>query len=194
MEGNKKSIEGVTPATLKIASAFFACVFYFVCDFYFWASEYYVQNPPYIIIAFIAICLSFASYVYLRKREPERTDSKIYALLACIGFALFIYTLIPRINIATDNDGLNDYVYILDEDNVWQSMQGYPSVNVYLSQSKYWKQFKPGDKYTFQLRKGGLGIWLVNMENVYEEQKRFYDCNDVISCMSVDAIDLSNGQ
>ncbi len=192
MDDNKNLMQDSTPATLKIALVFFLCITYFTGEIYFWSSEYYVETPPYLAILLIALILSYFIYIFLQKREPERTDAKKYIFLAYFGFALLTYAFIPRVNILTDTNGLKDYVYELDKDNVWQSTERSPPVDIYLSQSKYWQQFKTGDQYILQLRKGGLGIWLVNMEQIYKEQKKYYDCDDFKSCMLVDSIDLSN--
>lgn len=192
MENGRKKIEGVTPATLKIAITFFVCVLYFFGEIYLWGSEYYVLTPPYIGLGFISIVLSIAAYLFLKKQEPERTDSATYALLALIGFALSSYALIPRLNIITDSGGVKNYSYTLDENHIWKNSKGLPPLDVYLSITEYWQQYKPGDEYTFQLRKGGLGIWLVNMDKIYDDQKRFYDCNGLTSCMFTNSINLSN--
>ena len=50
--------------------------------------------------------------------------------------------------------------------------------------SEWWRQYKPGDTYTFELRRGGLGIWQVNMTKIYDAQKRYYRCGGVLSCMT----------
>jgi hypothetical protein len=192
MNTERKKIEGVTPATLKVAITFFVCVLYFVGEIYFWGSEYYVKTPPYIAMGFTSIILSSLAYLFLKQQEPERSDLTTYALLTLIGFVLFTYALIPRVNIITDSEGIKDYSYHLDENYTWQSREGLPTLNVYLSVTEYWQQYKPGDEYTFQLRKGGLGIWLVNMDEIYADQKRFYDCNDITSCMFTNGFKLSN--
>lgn len=191
MDDNKKNIQDITPATLKVALGFFLCVSYFIGEIYFWSSEYYVETPPYILVFLIALILSSFTYNFLKRREPERTDTKTYVSLACLGFALLAYAVIPRLNILTDSNGLNNYTYVLDENLIWQSSEGYPPVDIYLPQSRYWQQFQAGDESTLQLRNGGLGIWLINMDKVYEDQKKYYDCDGFVSCMLVDSIDLN---
>lgn len=193
MGDNKKTIQDTTPATLKIALTFFLCVFYFVGEIYFWGSEYYIETPPYIAVLLITLFLGSYVYNFLIQREPERTDAKTYVFLACLGFALFTYAFIPRVTILTDSNGLKNITYVLDEDHVWQSTEGYPPVDIYLPLSKYWQQFEAGDQTVLQLREGGLGIWLINMDQIYEDQKKYYDCDGFTSCMFVDSIDLSSG-
>ena len=179
----KHQIEGVTPATLRVAIVFFLCVFYFGGEIYFWGTEYYAGSPPYPLIVIMSLILGFAAYQYLLKKEPERTDARTYGLLASLGFALFTFAVILRLNIVTDSQGLQDYHYQLSADLTWQSEAAVPILDLYMSGSEYWQQYEVGDEATFQLRQGGLGIWQVNMDKVYDQQKLFYDCDGMMSCM-----------
>lgn len=61
----KHQIEGVTPATLRVAIVFILCVFYFAGEIYFWGSEYYANSPPYLLIVIVSLVLSFITYRYL---------------------------------------------------------------------------------------------------------------------------------
>jgi len=98
---------------------------------------------------------------------------------------LALYSFIPRINILTDKNGVNGYHYILGSDYIWRTKEPKaPELDLYLKSSRWWQQFEPGDAYTFYLRKGGLGIWQVNMSKIYDDQKEFYDCNGVLTCMT----------
>lgn len=179
----KHQIEGVTPATVRVAIVFFLCIFYFVGEIYLWGSEYYADSPPYLLIVIVSLFLSFVVYRYLLKKEPEHTDTKSYGLVASIGFALFAYAIVLRLNIMTDSQGLQDYRYQLAADMTWQSDEAVPDLDLYMPKSQYWQQYQVGDEETFQLRQGGLGIWQINMDKVYDKQKLFYDCDGVLSCM-----------
>lgn len=180
----KHQIEGVTPATWRIAMIFFLCVFYFAGEIYLWGSEYYADSPPYVFIVIVSLMLSVAAYRYLLIKEPDRTDAKTYGLLASLGFALFTYAVILRINLITDTQGLQDYRYHLTADLTWQSHGDMPTLDLYMPSSEYWQQYEVGDEVTFQLRQGGLGIWQINMNKVYDQQKLFYDCDGMLSCMA----------
>jgi hypothetical protein len=113
-------------------------------------------------------------HLTLRHFEPERKNSALYALLFALGIGLAAYPLLARVNAWTDTAGLHGYEYRLDTDYVWCSREpGVPDLDMYLSGSRWWRQFHPGDSYTFELRKGGLGFWQVNMSPVYEAQKQY---------------------
>jgi len=154
-----------SPTTIKLATIFIGSVVYFISEHYFLASEYYVNSPPYLIISIISLMAIFYVFRLLKKKEPERKDSHLYAIIVAIGVALFLYSFIPRINV----------IWVAD-DNIS------PSIRLYSKLSKFWQEFKPGDKYFFEIRRGGLGVWLVNMDRVYAEQKEYYDCNTYMNC------------
>lgn len=173
-----------TPFTISIAVAFFICILVFIQESYFWASEYYASGPPYFAIVVISGLLTLLVFVLLKRAEPERKDSHTYALLLGIGFALVVYALVPRINIWTDDEGLANHSYVLNPDYIWESVNyGPPKLDLYMKSSDWWQQYEPGDEYTFQMRRGGLGIWQVNMTQIYDDQQKFYDCEGSIECM-----------
>lgn len=181
----QQKIEGATPATLSVAAAFMAFVGYFVVEHYFTANEYYAVTPPYLAILLSGVVGAGLVFAWLRSREPDGANHAVFAALFALGFGMAIYSFLPRLNILTDQDGLHEYNYTLDADYLWQPHDSsLPKLRLYLKSSDWWQQYKPGDSYTFELRKGGLGIWQVNMSRIYDDQKRYYVCGDVISCMA----------
>jgi hypothetical protein len=164
----------VTPLTAIVAFVFVALVFSFIIDIYFTANEFYADYVPYQLISLSALTGFMIVHLALRHFEPERRNSALYALLFGLGIGLAAYPLLARINAWTDNAGLHAYEYWLDTDYVWRATEpGTPDLDIYLSGSRWWRQFHPGDSYTFELRKGGLGFWQVNMSPVYEAQKHY---------------------
>lgn len=179
------TIEDQTPATLAVAVIFIALVIYFIIEHYFTASEYYAGNPPYTGIFLSGVAGALLVMLFLKRVEPERKNTPLFALLTGLGVGLASYSFIPRANMLTDTDGLREYSYTLATDHVWRSDNPVlPELRLYSKDSRWWRQYGPGDTYTFELRKGGLGIWQVNMSKVYEAQKMFYECDGVLSCMS----------
>jgi len=164
----------VTPLTASVALIFVVLVFSFVIEIYFTANEFYADYVPYQLIGLSALLGFLIVHLTLRYFEPNRKNSALYALLFALGIGLAAYPLLARVNAWTDNAGLHDYEYRLDSDYVWRSTEpGAPDLDMYLSASRWWRQFHPGDSYTFELRKGGLGFWQVNMSPVYEAQKHY---------------------
>ena len=182
---NKRvQLEGSTPATLGVAFVFMAFVGYFIVEHYFTAKEYYAEEPPYLAIFLVSLAGAWLVFTLLKRLEPGGANHAAFALLFSLGVGLATYSFIPRLNILTDNSGLREYVYTLNPEYVWQpASPALPDLHLYLKSSDWWRQFKPGDTYRFELRQGGLAIWQVNMSNIYDEQKRFYDCGGLLSCM-----------
>ena len=164
----------VTPLTAIIAVIFVALVFSFIIEIYFTASEFYAGTLPSQLIGLSALIGFLIVHLTLRHFEPKRNNSALYALLFGLGMGFAAYPFLVRVNAWTDTSGLRGYEYRLDTDYVWRSGEpDAPELDLYLSSSRWWKQFHPGDIYTFELRKGGLGFWQVNMSPVYEAQKHF---------------------
>ena len=164
----------VTPLTAIVAVIFVALVFTFIIEIYFTANEFYADYVPYQLIGLSALFGFLIVHLALRHFEPERKNSALYALLFALGIGLAAYPLLARVNAWTDTAGLQGYEYRLDTDYVWRSTEpGTPDLDMYLSGSRWWRQFHPGDSYTFELRRGGLGFWQVNMSPVYKAQRRY---------------------
>jgi hypothetical protein len=182
---SRPQLEGATPATLGIAVAFMACVGYFIVEHYFTAKEYYAEVPPYLAMFLASMAGVGLVFVLLGRLEPGGANHAAFAVLFGLGIGLAAYSFIPRLNILTDKDGLREYVYTLNSEYVWQpATPALPELHLYLKSSDWWRQYETGDTYTFVLRQGGLGIWLVNMSKIYDDQKRYYDCDGVLSCMT----------
>ena len=170
-----KTSGDITPVTGIVAGIFALLVLYFGVEIYFTETEFYVGTAP--VIGFIACGLvgSAMVFVLLRLIEPERKDTVLYALLFGLGLGLAANPFLVRLNAWTDLGGLKSHEYRLNEELVWNATKGgAPDLDLYLSSSDWWRQHKPGDTYIFELRKGGLGFWQVNMIPVYNDQKAFY--------------------
>jgi hypothetical protein len=175
-----------TPAVAKgVAGAFGLCVMYFVAEHFFLAEEYYAGSPPYVAIAICAAAGGGLVFLLLRRWDAGGASHATYSTLAAIGFGLAVYGFLPRLNIWTAAQEPAAHLYTLDENFVWQpASPSMPPLNLYLHASRWWGQFGPGDTYSFHLRRGGLGFWQVDMRTIYAEQKRYYDCDGVLSCLS----------
>jgi hypothetical protein len=164
----------VTPLTAVIAVTFIVLVFSFITEIYFTASEFYAGSTPYAWIGLSALIGFLVVHLGLKHLEPKRTNSALYALLFGLGVGLAAYPFLARVNAWTDTAGLHGYEYQLGPDFQWRASEpGPPDLDMYLSGSAWWRQFRPGDTYTFELRKGGLGFWQVNMQPIYEAQRHF---------------------
>ena len=173
---NPKASGDVTPVTGAIAGFFALLVLYFGVEIYFTANEFYAGAAP---VAWFVACGLLGSalvFVLLRLIEPDRKDSVVYALLFGLGVGLAANPFLVRLNTWTDLGGLKGHEYQLNQEMIWAAIEGdAPELDLYLASSEWWRQYKPGDTYTFELRKGGLGFWQVSMTPVYNDQKAFYE-------------------
>ncbi|MEJ2140758.1 MAG: hypothetical protein P8Y24_00085 [Gammaproteobacteria bacterium] len=95
--------------------------------------------------------------------------SVIFGVFA--GIAL--YPGLLRINQLTDSYGLRSYEYQMKSDGVFRSND--PSLpEIRMAPDKYWKSIKIGDKYSFRIRKGGLGFYQIDMDKVYANMRNWY--------------------
>lgn len=183
--GQGLGLTGVTPLTGLIAATMGFGVIYFIVEVYFTLSEFYVSGPPWAALVAVAVIASLLIYVLLGAVEPKRNDSAIYALLFALAVGFIAYPLSIRISVWTAPGAEIAGQYELGKDYVWHPKgdTSLPPLHLYLQGSRWWRQFKPGDTHTFDVRRGGLGRWLVDMGRVYREQKAFYRCHGPIDCM-----------
>ena len=166
--------DDVTPVTATIAIIFVVLVCLFIAEIYFTANEFYADSIPYSLLCISALLGFLVAHLSLKHIEPERTNSAVYALLFGLGVGFAAYPFLLRVNAWTDSADLQPYDYHLDSDYVWRAEEpDTPELHLYLSSSSWWQQFQPGDSYSFELRKGGLDFWQVNMSPIYDSQKGF---------------------
>lgn len=178
-------LNGVTPVTGLIAATMTFGVAYFIVENYFTLSAFYVNGPPWAVLIGAAIAAGAIILPILRRTEPKRSDSPIYALLFALAIGFIAYPLSIRINLWTAPQPAISSPYQLGGDYLWHPIHNpnLPDLDIYLKSSRWWRQFGPGDTHHFTLQRGGLGNWLIDMKAVYQEQQNFYHCNGILDCM-----------
>lgn len=152
---------------------FVALVLYFIIDVYFGFGEYYVGMAPWHWFAGFAVCGLGIAATMLHIAGHLSSQGKLMAMLFGVGVGLASYPFLLRVNAWTDPVGLQDYSYTLGERDTWVAEENVPDL-VFDIGSQYWDQFEPGDAKSFQLRRGGLDFYQINMLPVYAEQRAFY--------------------
>jgi hypothetical protein len=89
-----------------------------------------------------------------------------------VGLAL--YPGLLRLNEATDSEGLRDCEYRLTAYVVFSPVDSQLPVLEFDKDGQYWRQFALGTTHKFELRKGGLGFYQVNMAPVYAKLREYY--------------------
>jgi hypothetical protein len=156
-----------------VAVVFVAFVLYFIIDVYFGFGEYYAGTTPWhLFVAFAVGGLGLAATM-LHVAGHLSSQGKLMAMLFGIGAGLAAYPFLLRVNAWTDPIGLRAYTYTLAEHDTWVAEEDVPDL-VFDISSEYWDQFELGDARFFELRRGGLDFYQVNMRPVYAEQREFY--------------------
>ena len=167
-----------SPISITMAGFLFFAIFYYIVEVYFTLSEFYAGTPPYfymVIAAFIAVIIS---YLMLLKTKFAIVEKITLAVFMGFAMAAVSYPLMLRVNEWTDAEGLQTYSYVKSCVVKWDSnRQNYqvPPLKFDYALSDYWAQFEMGDTKDFELRKGGLGFYQLNMAPVYDDQKAFYE-------------------
>ncbi|WP_322629931.1 hypothetical protein [Halothiobacillus sp.] len=177
-------LNGVTPVTGLIAATMAFGVLYFIVENYFALSAFYVNGPPWVVLIGAAIASGAIILAILRRTEPKRSDSPIYALLFAIAIGFIAYPLSIRINMWTAPQPAISSPYQLGGDYLWHPTHNpkLPVLDIYLKSSQWWRQFGPGDTHHFTVQHGGLGDWLIDMKALHQEQQNFYHCDGVLDC------------
>ena len=89
-----------------------------------------------------------------------------------VGFAL--YPGVLCLNEATDTEGLRTCEYRLTEYVVFSPVDPDLPVLRFPGQADYWRRFRLGTMHSFELRKGGLGFYQVNMQPVHARMREYY--------------------
>ena len=140
---------------------------------YFGFGEYYAGTAPWHLFVSVAVCGLGLAATMLHVAGHLSSQGKLMAMLFGIGAGLASYPFLLRVNAWTDPIGLQAYSYMLADYDTWVAEEDVPDL-VFDISSEYWDQFEPGDSRSFELRRGGLDFYQVNMRPVYAEQREFY--------------------
>lgn len=163
-----------SPQAIALAAGMVGCIVYAIGEIYFWLNEYYAGPPPhaaFVVVGAIGAAIAWASFVPGLRRS---TEARAIAVLFGFGVALASYPLILRVNAWTDRGGLRSYEYELGADDRWMPVASETPTLTFDLGSGYWRQFEPGARKSFRLRRGGLGIYQVDMAPIYAEQRAYY--------------------
>lgn len=162
------------PQTLFVVIAFFVFGFYALIDGLFVRSEVYTETPFY--TAFIAIGLLVALVVWrwLARGEVPRAEAIALAVMLGLSVAAAAHPGALRVNAMTDSVGLQTYKYVRTTNGDYRPIQSELPVLTFTSYLDYWTSFADGSVYEFQLRKGGLGFYQLNMKPVNDAMRDYY--------------------
>lgn len=154
---------------------FFVFLLYFLVDLTVGAERYAVA-PDIQWFVLTAIVTTVAAVLWLTRGKVPRAEGVTVAFLTGAAFAAALYPGMLRLNQITDTLGLFETEYRAEGLRVFKAVdRQLPTLTFSDNADEYWAQFKPGDKHRFQLRKGGLGFYQVNMAPIHARMRAFYN-------------------
>jgi hypothetical protein len=165
LESNRHALVG---AVLVIALLCYAVVDLAVNE------EIYAVDPPLVLFAVGGSIAVLAGLLWFASVGVPRAEVFGLSLLlgGAVGFALYPGAL--RLNAATDSEGLRSYDYRLTSYVVFSPLDSKMPVLEFPGDADYWRQFSLGTVHPFDLRKGGLGFYQVDMGPVHAKMHDYF--------------------
>jgi hypothetical protein len=136
--------------------------------------EVYAVDPPLVLFGVAGAIVVLAAMLWLVSARVPRAEALGLSLLLGAAAGAALYPGLLRVNEATDDEGLRAYDYRLTEYVAFSSMDPNLPVLTFLGVADYWRQFKIGTIHRFELRKGGLGFYQVNMQPVHVKMREYF--------------------
>jgi WD40 repeat protein/RsiW-degrading membrane proteinase PrsW (M82 family) len=147
---------------------FFLLVAYAVLDFTYFNQETYAEQPLYEVYLWGAVGMAILVMGWLIRAKVPKRESVMLALLVGGAFGAALYPGLLRLNQLTDQVGLTTYQYELQSDLSFKPVADKTLPTLYLDDDDYWSEFETGSIHEFQLRKGGLGFYQINLAPIEE--------------------------
>jgi WD40 repeat protein len=151
---------------LSAAIFFFLLLGYAIFDFMIFNQEAYAEQPLYKVYLLGGVGMAALMMGWLRRAKVSKRESIIIALLLGGVFGLALYPGLLRLNQLTDSNGLKSYQYELQSDLSFKPVNDNTLPTLHLNDDKYWADFETGTFYEFELRKGGLGFYQINLAQI----------------------------
>lgn len=154
-------------------SMFFVLIAYAGVDFIL-SGETYAAAPPVVSFLMGGALVAAIGFPWLRRAAVPAAESLVIAVLLGVGFGAALYPGLLRINQLTDPAGLQVVRYVLQRDfSLVPEKEGLPVLR-FTGFPEYWLQFSPGSVHEFQMRRGGLEFYQIDMAPVHEKTREFY--------------------
>jgi len=176
--GNQPFALDKHPRTRAIVVAFFVMGLYALFDGLFIGKEVYVEAPFYAFYVISGIVGAGIAMLWQQRGNVPRVESAVLAILLGISIGLAEIPGLLRLNALTDTSGIQSYDYELVSHGTFRSTRpGLPDIH-FIKYPDYWAQFQVGQQQVFNLRKGGLDFWQLDMAPVYSAMRDYYRHQD----------------
>jgi hypothetical protein len=164
-----------SPRALAVMIVFFVFFFYALGDTFFFSHETYADQPPYRYFIAAGLLAAVAAALWMRRAQVPLAESLGVALLFGGALGAATYPGALRANAFTDIDGMQRYEYQLAPNlSLIPLHNGLPTL-AFPRYSDYWSSFKAGSVHSFELRRGGLGFYQLNMLPVEAAMRDYYE-------------------
>ena len=162
------------PRALAVTVAFFVLLAYALIDGGFLGHETYAQTPPVDAFVVLGVAAMALAALWMARGRVPLAETVVIALLAGAAAGAAAYPGTLRLNALTDTAGLRSYPYRLASNLELQPLVAGPPALRFAQHYEYWSQFKPGSVHEFELRRGGLGFYQLNLAPLERELRMFY--------------------
>lgn len=174
IEGNHLFALEKHPHSLSAVLLFFIFSAYATADGLFIYGETYASQPLYWIYVGAGMLTALTSFLWLSRVRVPLLESTILATLIGGSIGIALYPGLLRINQLSDKNGLVVYEYVLQSDmSLKPGVTALPILR-FDNYHEFWQHQGVGSLHNFQIRKGGLDFYQINMRPVREEMKIFY--------------------
>jgi hypothetical protein len=137
--------------------------------------ESYVADPAFALFAVAGAAVALAGMAWLSSSGVPRFETLGLSLLLGGATAFALYPGALRLNQISDTVGLRAYEYRLTSYVVFAPLEpGLPELHLPARDADYWGRFKLGSVHRFELRKGGLGFYQVDMAPVHARMRAYF--------------------
>ncbi|HEY6241679.1 MAG TPA: hypothetical protein VIW78_12695 [Burkholderiales bacterium] len=136
--------------------------------------ETYAVEPPLVLFALAGAIAVLSGMLWLASVGVSRKTTLVVSLMLGVAVGVALHPGVLRLNEATDTEGLRTYEYRLTAYVAFSPLDSNLPVLEFSKDEDYWRQFKLGTTYQFELRKGGLGFYQVNMQPVHAKVREYF--------------------
>jgi len=160
---------------LVVVVGFFLLLFYALGDSFFSGYEVYADEPPYSFFVALGLLAALVTGLWMRRSEVPMAESLFVSMLFGAALGAAAYPVALRVNALTDQDGLRRYTYQLTPELTLKPLaEGLP-VLAFPRYPEYWMQFKRDSIHEFELRRGGLSFYQLNIQPVNMAMREYYE-------------------
>lgn len=164
------------PVALGFVAVFFIAGTYAFADALFLNTETYATQPPYPLYVAGGLTIALIGVWVMRAAAVPITESLVVAVLTGGAFGAALYPGLLRINELTDTAGLQSYEYEMIEPAYFvPEQEGSPELRFPERHREFWAQYAPGSRHKFEMRKGGLGFYQIDMRPIYDRIRDYYE-------------------